>query len=90
MNLLFWGMVLGVIGKVILGFAVLRVHMIILREHKIDGAVLRSMKREQLITVFGIICILLGFTLESYFYNSLNLFTCTGIDCSAAVIESVL
>ena len=83
-------MVIGTIGKVILGFAVLRVHMIILREHKIDGAVLRSMRREQLITVFGIMLIIFGFFLESYFYNSLNLFSCTGIECSATVLESVL
>ena len=90
MNLLFWGMVMGTIGKVILGFAVLRVHMIILREHKIDNAVLRSMKREQLFTVFGILLIIFGFFLESYFYNALNLFSCETVECSAAVIESVL
>lgn len=83
-------MVVGTIGKVILGFAVLRVHMIILREHKIDGAVLRSMKREQMITIFGILLIIFGFFLESYFYNSLNLFTCEGSACSATVVESVL
>jgi hypothetical protein len=90
MNLLFWGMVMGTVGKVILGLAVLRVHMIILREQKIDGAVLRSMKREQLITIFGILFIIFGFFLESYFYNSLNLFSCQSTACSAAVIESVL
>lgn len=64
MDLLLWGMTFGTVGKLVLGLAVLRVHVYILREHTIDGVVLRALKREQYVTVFGLMLIVLGYVLE--------------------------
>jgi hypothetical protein len=86
MNLLLWGLTLGTVGKLVLGWAVLRVHMYIYREHNIDGVVLRAIKREEYITLFSLILIVLGFALEVIFYQgSTELLTCVGDECEAAV-----
>lgn len=68
MLLLYAAITLGTVGKLILGLAVLRVHWLILKEHKIDATVLTSMRHEQLITIVGIAFIVLGYLLEMYFY----------------------
>lgn len=82
MNMLLWGLTLGTVGKLILGYAVLRVHVYILREHRIDNIVLKAIKREQFVTLLGLALILIGFLFEVYFYNySTDLFSCTGEDC---------
>lgn len=86
MNILLVALTLGTLGKVILGLAVLRVHILILREHKIDALVLSSMKHEQVVTLLGLFLIVVGYVLEVYFYTgSTNLLTCVGEDCAAAV-----
>jgi len=86
MNLLLWGLTIGTIGKLILGIAVLRVHVGILKEHRIDGVVLKAIKREQLVTLFGLILIVVGFLLEVLFYSgSTHLLECTGSECASAV-----
>lgn len=86
MNLLLIGLTVGTFGKIILGIAVLRVHIHILREHKIDAVVLKSMKTEQLVTLFGLALIVLGYLLEVYFYaNATELLSCSGPECAAAV-----
>jgi hypothetical protein len=86
MNLLLLGLTIGTIGKIVLGVAVLRVHIHILKEHKIDGIVLQSMKREQIVTIVGLLLIVIGYALEVYFYTgATNLLTCTGEECVAAV-----
>jgi len=88
MNLLLIGLTIGTIGKIVLGLAVLRVHVLILREHKIDGLVLASMRREQIVTLVGLLLIVIGYVIEVYFYTgSTNLLTCVGKDCVAAVGE---
>ncbi len=84
MNLLMWGITLGTVGKLILGIAVLRVHVYILREHKIDQVVLNALKREQYVTLFGLLLIVAGYLCEILFYNgSTNLLQCLGIECAA-------
>jgi len=91
MSLLLWGLTIGTIGKLILGFAVLRVHLGILHEHKIDGAVLSSIKREQTITMLALALILAGFILEVLFYADFtNFLTCVGTDCTATVQSGLL
>jgi hypothetical protein len=86
MNLLLLGLTIGTIGKIILGVAVLRVHVHIIKERKIDPVVLKSMKTEQVATLFGLVLIVIGYLLEVYFYaGSTNLLTCTGEACAAAV-----
>ena len=86
MNLLLVGLTIGTLGKIILGIGVLRVHIHILREHKIDAVVLKSIKSEQLVTLLGLALIVLGYLLEVYFYaNATELLSCTGESCAAAV-----
>jgi hypothetical protein len=88
MNLLLWGITLGTIGKLILGIAVLRVHIRIFQEHSIDGVVLRAIKREHIVTVLGLLLIVIGYVLEVFFYSgSTEFFECFGAEC-AGVIQS--
>jgi hypothetical protein len=86
MNLLLWGLTLGTIGKLVLGIAVLRVHVYILREHTIDNVVLRALKREQIVTVLGLFLIVLGYVLEIMFYSGTTEFlNCVGTECAGLV-----
>lgn len=89
MNILFWGITLGVIGKLVLGFAVLRVHTHIREERKIDNVVIKSIKREEVLTVIALALIVAGYVLEVAFYNGLNFFSCFGIDCTATLIDAL-
>ncbi len=61
MNSFIIGATFDVIGKILIGIAVLLVHKHILREHKIDKDVLKQMKKEQIIGLLGIIFILIGY-----------------------------
>jgi hypothetical protein len=86
MNFLLWGITLGTVGKLIIGLAVLRVHIRILQEHSIDGVVLKAIKREHLLTLFGLFLIIIGYTLEVLFYNgSTEFFACRGSECAGVV-----
>ena len=85
MNLLFWGLTIGMIGKIMLGIAVLRVHLGIFREHKIDNVVLKSIVRERYVTYIAILLIAMGYVLEVAFYGETPLFTCTFGECGAAL-----
>lgn len=88
MNLLLWGITFGTVGKLVLGYAVLRVHIYILREHRIDNVVLNAIKREQIVTIIGLLLIVFGFLFEVVFYNSATeLLSCTGENCAAAVSQ---
>ena len=90
MNLLLLGLTLGTIGKVIIGLAVLRVHIHIIKERRIDNLVLASMKKEQLVTLFGLALIVIGYALEVYFYrDATELLNCVGEQCTAAVGASL-
>jgi hypothetical protein len=86
MNLLLWGITLGTIGKLVLGIAVLRVHIRIFQEHSIDGVVLKAIKREHWVTVIGLLLIVVGYILEVYFYSgSTQFFNCVGTECASAI-----
>ncbi len=86
MNLLLWGLTLGTVGKLTLGLAVLRVHIRIFQEHKIDGIVLTAIKREHLITIFALLLIFIGYVCEVLFYSaSTELFECVGAACTGAI-----
>ena len=56
--------VLQVVGEVLVGFVAIMVHHRVLREHKIDRKVFRSMRREQKIGLLGIALIVTGFAVE--------------------------
>ncbi len=91
MNILFWGLTVSVIGKIMLAAGVLMAHSEIEHEHRIDARVIRSFHRERWLTLAGIFLIVFGYSLEIYFYGfTTSLLTCEGHDCgtAAAVILS--
>ncbi len=67
MNLFVIGLTLDTVGKVLLGATVLMVHRFVMREHKIDGRVLRTMRREQLLGITGIVFIVVGYIMQVFF-----------------------
>lgn len=71
-TMLFWGLTLGIIGKVLLGATVIMVHSKITHEKRIDGLVLMEMKREKRIALLGIVLMLVGYLLELAFYDFLG------------------
>jgi hypothetical protein len=85
MNLLFWGLTVGLAGKILLVVGVLMAHGKIAHEHRIDKAVLKSFHTEKIITILGLIFIILGYCMEVYFYSvDTPLFTCIGQQCEEA------
>ncbi len=62
------GLTLDTLGKVLLGITVLMVHWHVLKEHKIDADVLRTMKREQVLGVSAILLIISGYVLQLLFH----------------------
>jgi len=77
MNLLFWAITLGVLGKVLVAIGILKVHYVMAMEKCIDEIVIRSFTLEKILTYFGIILIVLGYALEIYFYGHSGMLTCT-------------
>jgi len=69
--MLFWGLTLGILGKLLLGTTVIMVHTKITREKRIDGLVLMEMKREQMFAIFGIILMITGYILELAYFGFL-------------------
>ena len=52
------------LGKVILGIAVLMVHQKMEEEHRIDSQVIKAMHREKALTYCAIILIMAGYIIE--------------------------
>jgi uncharacterized membrane protein YidH (DUF202 family) len=88
MNILFWALTIGVIGKVLLAIGVLVAHSGILHEHRIDREVLRRFRWEHSITILGITLIVIGYFMEVYFYGFTPFLTCSGAECSAAILNA--
>ena len=85
MNFLFWGLTISVIGKVFLVVGILKAHGVISHEHRIDQKVLKSFQTEHTLTLIGLALIVIGYTMEIYFYGFTVLLTCSGNECAAAV-----
>jgi len=64
MHLSFIGYTLDVIGKIMVAFTAVMVHHRFLMEHKVDKKVLKEMRREQLIGIFGIVLMVVGYFLQ--------------------------
>ncbi len=62
--MLFLGLTLGLIGKVLLGVSVILVHGKITKEKRIDGIVLMEMRREQFLAFLGVLLMIVGYALE--------------------------
>ena len=63
-NLEFWAFTFDVIGKIMVAYTALLVHMRVRKEHKIDKKVFSEMKREHKIGILGIILIIIGYLLH--------------------------
>lgn len=86
MNLLFWGLTVGVIGKTLLAAGVLLAHHEIAREKRIDRLVIKYFRIEGILTLIGIILIIAGYFMEIYFYGfDTPLLTCDREQCGAAI-----
>lgn len=88
MNILFWGLTIGALGKVLLGVGVMIAHTSLVKEKRIDMAVLKGYRIEHALTVIGLIMIVLGYFMEIYFYGFTPFLTCSGTECSAAIINA--
>ena len=58
------GQTIQVIGEVMIGITAIMVHRRVWKEHKINPVVYKEMKREQIIGVFGIILLVIGYLLQ--------------------------
>jgi hypothetical protein len=67
MNYFIIGATFDMIGKILIGIAVLLVHGHIIKEHKIDKRVFRAMYRKKIFVFAGIILIIIG-----YFFHVLS------------------
>lgn len=85
MNILFWGLTIGMIGKLLLAAGVIIAHTELAHERKVDNEVLRSFRLEMALTALGVVLIVLGYFMEVYFYGFTPLLTCTGSECAAAL-----
>lgn len=85
MNLLFWGLTIGLAGKILLVVGVLLAHTQIAHEQKIDNLVLMTFRKERLLTVLGLLFIIIGYLMEVYFYGFAQMLTCSGAECAAAL-----
>lgn len=74
MDLLHIGMTASIIGEVLIGLAVLNVHKHIIKEHKIDRRVFKAIKREKIIAMSGIILMIIGYIVQSYYYGYFDSF----------------
>lgn len=61
---LFWGLTLGLLGKLLVSMTVIMVHTKITKEEHIDGIVLMEMKREKILALTGVAFMILGYFLE--------------------------
>lgn len=83
-NLLFWGLTVGVVGKVMLAVGVLWAHSSIVHEHRIDKVVEKSFRLERWVTIAGLLLIVLGYAMEITFYNfETTMLTCLGEGCAS-------
>jgi hypothetical protein len=84
MSVLFWGLTVSVVGKILLGVGILKAHGQISHEHRIDQKVLKTFQTERWLTLLGLALMVFGYALEIYFYGFTQLLTCTGGDCAVA------
>lgn len=82
MNLLFWGLTISTVGKVMLAAGVIIAHSELAHEKRVDNLVLESFRIERILTITGLILIVGGYFMEIYFYGfTTSLLTCVGEQC---------
>lgn len=87
MNILFWGITLGMLGKVLVVLAVLHMHHSLIKEHRIDRLVILTYYQERILSIIGLVLIVVGYLMEMYFYDLTPLFHCT--NCAATVFNAI-
>lgn len=86
MNVLFWGLTISVVGKILVAVGVLIAHSELAHEKRIDSLVIESFKLERFLTILGVALIVFGYVLEVYFYGfDAELLTCFGTDCATDI-----
>lgn len=88
MNLLFWALTIGVVGKILLAVGILKVHYVMAQERNIDDRVIHSFKYEKVVTLTGVFLIIVGYLCELYFYNGASLLSCDQ-NCAAALMQAI-
>ena len=84
MNLLFWGMTTAVVGKMMLAYGVILVHIKMAKERRIDDVVVRSFKTEVIVTLIAVTLIIVGYFMEVASLGGFtSLISCTGSECAA-------
>ena len=58
------GHTLDLFGKVLVSYTVIAVHYRFRKEHKVDEAVFKQMRKEQILGIIGIVLIIAGYILE--------------------------
>lgn len=58
---------LDTVGTLLIAWAAMSVHHKVLNDHKIDRAVYRKMRAEQLLGFFGIVFIIIGYILNLFY-----------------------
>ena len=64
MSLFIAGLVAVSVGEILLAFTVITVHSHIIKEHKIDKDVLRTMKSERRVAFYALALIILGTVMQ--------------------------
>ena len=59
-----YGFALDVIGKLLVAYTAIAVHHRFLKEHKVDAALFKVMRKEQIIGLIGVVLIIIGFFLQ--------------------------
>ncbi len=60
-----------VTGEILIAYTVITVHSRVRKEHALDKAVYREIKREHILAVLGIVMLVTGFLIRSYAKNIL-------------------
>jgi hypothetical protein len=55
---------LDIIGKIMIAYTAISVHGHISREHRIDSAVFRAMRREKIVGILGIVFMVAGYIIH--------------------------
>ena len=85
MNILFLGMTAGVIGKAMLAYGVIIVHIKMAKERRIDEEVIESFRVELIVTLAGVALIVTGYLLELIALGGVEFVNCSGLACGAAL-----
>ena len=65
MDLNLLGLTFTALGEIIVAYTIISVHHRVMKEHKIDANVFKTMKKEQKIALVGILFIIVGYIINA-------------------------